>query len=109
MTGLVVKYLLLILVMLLIVYLQLPVMTCYTVIIFKYFPMEFRELMDKIFSSFVRHCYVSEAMLHGEIRPYQKEKCKSQFDSDNYRPVMNSVNLLKKYLNIRCYWKLINT
>jgi len=60
-------------------------------------PLEFRNLLTRMFNSFIQHCYIPKEMLFGEIRPNRKGKCKSQSDSENYRPIMNSVNLLKVF------------
>ena len=61
----------------------------------KYSGKKFRLLLSRVFSSFISHSYMPQKMLYGEIRPIIKNSRDSKNDSNNYRPVMNSCNLLK--------------
>jgi hypothetical protein len=53
--------------------------------------------LARLFSSFIGHCYMPEQMLYGEIKPTVKDKPGDKLSSDNYRPVMNSSNILKLF------------
>ena len=57
----------------------------------------FRNLLCKVFSSFIRHSYSPRTFLRGEIRPILKSSLGNKNDSSNYRPIMNSSNLLKSF------------
>ena len=54
-------------------------------------------MYNKIF-----HSYVPRFLLKGEIRPILKNEKTSKTDSDNYRPIMNFLSLLKflEYLTL---------
>ena len=62
---------------------------------------EFKILLARLYSSFVIHTrnetrtYVPDVMLIGELRPTSKNSVSQQFVSDNYRPVLYSLILLK--------------
>ena len=53
--------------------------------------------MSRLFTAFLCHGHVPHAMTAGEIRPTVKNKQGNLNISDNYRPVMNSPNLLKVF------------
>ena len=59
----------------------------------------FKNLLCKIFNKFLSHKHVPRSMIEGEIRPVFKNNCASKTDSSNYRPVMNSSNILKVFEN----------
>ena len=63
----------------------------------KFSGMIFRTLLAKIFSLFISHGYSPKSFLKGEIRPILKNSFGDRKDSNNYRPVMNSSNLLKVF------------
>ena len=63
--------------------------------LFKFSGPIFRNLLGKFMNMMLSHSYVPSAMSHGEIRPVIKSKIISKYDSDNYRPVMNSCMILK--------------
>ena len=60
-------------------------------------PEELKQLLARLYSSFVTHTYVPDVMLIGELRPTSKNSVSQQFVSDNYRPVLNSLILLKLF------------
>ena len=53
--------------------------------------------ISQLFSSCIRHSYVPSKMLKGEIRPIVKNRNGDCQSSKNYRPIMNSSNLLKVF------------
>ena len=57
----------------------------------------FKNLLCKIFNSFLTHNYVPKSLMVGKIKPVAKNCFASKFKSSNYRPVMNSSNLLKVF------------
>ena len=57
----------------------------------------FKNLLSKIFNKFLSHKLVPRKMLGGQIKPIIKNNSLSKIDSSNYRPVMNSSNLLKVF------------
>ena len=59
----------------------------------------FKNLLCKLFNKFLSHKFVPRTMIEGEIRPIFKNNCTSKTDSSNYRPVMNSSNILKVFEN----------
>ena len=63
----------------------------------EYMPEEFKTLLARLYSYFVIHTYVPDVMLIGELRPTSKNSVSQQFVSDNYRPVLNSLILLKLF------------
>ena len=67
----------------------------------------FRLLLGRLFSCFIRHCYLPRQLLKGEIRPIIKNNLGDKTSSGNYRPIMNSSSLLKlfEYSSIMPYLK----
>ena len=65
----------------------------------KYSGPTFRNLICKLFNKFLSHNYVPRQLIEGEIRPVFKNNSSSKTDSSNYRPVMNSSNILKTFEN----------
>ena len=59
----------------------------------------FKNFLSKLFNKFLSHKFVPRPMIEGEIRPIFKNNCTSKTDSSNYRPVMNSSNILKVFEN----------
>ena len=55
----------------------------------------FYKFISRLFSAFISHSHVPYSVMYGEIRPIIKDKFKDKHSSDNYRPIMNSSNLLK--------------
>jgi hypothetical protein len=53
------------------------------------------SFISSLFSSFISHGYIPQDMLRGEIRPIIKDKLANTDDSNNYRPITISTNLLK--------------
>ena len=55
----------------------------------------FRNFLSKMYNSFMRHGFVPENMLFGQIRPKKKDNnlCKTKIE--NYRPIMQNHMLLK--------------
>ena len=51
--------------------------------------------LSNLFNSFLNHNFITIDMLKGEIRPIIKDKMGNLKDSNNYRPVMISSNILK--------------
>jgi hypothetical protein len=54
-----------------------------------------RKFLSRLFSSFITHNYIPKDLLIGQIRPLVKDRLKDLTLSGNYRPIMNSSNLLK--------------
>ncbi len=50
-----------------------------------------------LFSVFVCHGYLTEKILYGENRPFIKNKLNNKCESNNFRPVMVSSNMLKLF------------
>ena len=61
----------------------------------KYSGKIFRNLLARLFLKFVSHNYLPAEMILGEIRPITKNNAICKTISDNYRPIMNSSNILK--------------
>ena len=57
----------------------------------------FVDFLSRIFSSFIRHAHMPVDILRGEFRPIVKNAKGDINDSNNYRPVMISSNLLKVF------------
>lgn len=57
----------------------------------------FRVFLGRFFSSLILHDFIPEQILEGEIRPAIKNKLGNKSESSNYRPVMNSSNILKLF------------
>ena len=55
------------------------------------------NFITQLFNSMIRHSYFPSQMLRGEIRPILKNKSGRLNDSENYRPVMISSNILKLF------------
>ena len=55
------------------------------------------DFLSRLFTAFICHGYVPNEMIAGEIRPTIKNKHGNLNTSENYRPVMNSPNLLKVF------------
>jgi hypothetical protein len=55
------------------------------------------DFISRLFTSFLSHGFVPMKMIEGEIRPTIKNRFGNLSSSDNYRPVMNSSNLLKVF------------
>ena len=53
------------------------------------------DFLSRLFTAFLCHGHVPQGMTRGEIKPVIKNKFGNLNASDNYRPVMNSPNLLK--------------
>ena len=53
--------------------------------------------ITKLFNAFLQHGFLPKQMLKGEFRPIIKNKLGNKYSSDNYRPIMNSSNLLKVF------------
>ena len=58
---------------------------------------EFRSTLCRVFSSFIRHGFVPDSMMRGEIRPILKNPLGDKTSSNNYRPIMNSSNMFKLF------------
>ena len=57
----------------------------------------FRSFLGRILMKFISHSYLPSNMLLGEIRPIIKDYSVCKTTSDNYRPIMNSSNILKVF------------
>ncbi len=57
----------------------------------------YKEFIARLFSAFICHNYLPEKMLYGEIRPLIKNKLNNKCESNNFRPVMVSSNMLKMF------------
>ena len=57
----------------------------------------FRQFLSKMFNSFMRHNFIPQNMLHGEIRPRMKDNTICKTKIENYRPIMKSHMLLKVF------------
>ncbi len=55
------------------------------------------SFLSRMFSSFISHGYIPHEMLQGEIRPIIKDKMGKIDDSNNYRPITISSNMLKLF------------
>ena len=53
--------------------------------------------LSRLFSCFISHSYLPVSLLHGKIKPIIKKRNGNRTDPDNYRPVMNSSNVLKGF------------
>ena len=53
--------------------------------------------ITKLFNSFLQHGFLPKQILKGEFRPIVKNKLGNKYCSNNYRPIMNSSNLLKVF------------
>ena len=53
--------------------------------------------ITQLFNAMLQHCHFSKRLLCGEIRPIIKNKFGNASDSNNFRPVMISSNLLKLF------------
>ena len=62
---------------------------------FKTITKSISSFLSTLFSSFLNHGYLPKEMLFGEIRPIIKNRLGSLTDSNNYRPIMISTNMLK--------------
>ena len=60
----------------------------------------FKNLLDKMFSAFLFHKCVPEAMIKVKIKPVIKNVFSIKSDSTNCRPVMISANLLNEGLKV---------
>ena len=57
----------------------------------------FKNLINKMFNKFLSHGYLPYNILQGHIKPVIKNKSLGKTNSSNFRPVMNSSNLLKAF------------
>ena len=57
----------------------------------------FRNMLKHLFLQFIRHGFLPNQMLRGEIRPIIKNNKASKSDSNNFRPIMNSSVFLKTF------------
>ena len=57
----------------------------------------FRNLLCKLMNKFLSHGFLPHGMLLGKIRPTVKNSAGNKTSSSNYRPVMNSSNILKTF------------
>ena len=53
------------------------------------------DFLSRMFTAFICHGHIPQNMARGEIKPVVKNKFGNINSSDNYRPVMNSPNILK--------------
>ena len=76
----------------------------------KYAGDSFRSLLARLFASFLRHNYLPETMLNGQIKPFLKDNKISKALSSNYRPIMSSSVMLKtfEYSLLPCLEKSID-
>ena len=63
----------------------------------KHSPAKFRYILNLLFNCMIMHGYIPDEMLTGIIIPRVKNKLGNLCDSNNYRPVMISSNMLKLF------------
>ena len=56
-----------------------------------------RNLLCKLMNKFISHSFLPDSMLIGKIRPTVENSVGNKTSSSNYRPAMNSSNLLKMF------------